>query len=107
MRAKGTAKDEGDRNMASGRVCLQGKGYGFGLGVSPGHRARAHGIAAAVVSNSSERGVGEQSTSIATCSASYHSYGSHITRMAANGTSLSLFGEAAPIFCTVAFATAA
>ena len=45
------------------------------------------GIAGACASNCKVSGVGEHSTSIETCSASYHSYGSHITSTAANGTS--------------------
>ena len=45
------------------------------------------GIAGACASNCKVSGVGEHSTSIETCSASYHSYGSHITRIAAKGTS--------------------
>ena len=65
------------------------------------------GIGAALGSNSSESGVGEQSTSIEICSASYHSYGSHITRMAANGSSaFSLDAGCAAVLTTVVLATA-
>ena len=65
------------------------------------------GIAGACASNCKVSGVGEHSTSIDTCSASYHSYGSHITRMAANGSSaLSLDAGCAAALTTVVLATA-
>ena len=67
------------------------------------------GIAGACASNCKVSGVGEHSTSIDTCSASYHSYGSHITSTAANGTSspaATLCAAAAPVNGGPVFAVA-